>query len=170
MFGMSFEKNTPQNSPRLEAADNQELIDSLMESGFISSAQSLSAEDYVAVKSRTEILEKKSHINTDVAIALAYIDRKAAFEKSVGNSELGVLSKVTTDLVSTLVTADLASNDEFLQTVLNAALLTYKNGSYLAFSDALIEAADKRQKEILSTPEISGKIDGNSNVILPSDE
>jgi hypothetical protein len=170
MFGMSFGKSAPEPSRREEIATNQEVVDSLIESGLIKDQQALTNEEYAAVKTRADIIESSAHLNADVAIALAYIDRVVAREKAAGNNPEGVISKVSTEIVSAVVSPSLATNEEFLQTVLNTSKLHFLNGTSDTFSDALLQAVREREDSFANIPEIDGKIDGQDNVVLPSDE
>jgi hypothetical protein len=171
MFGMSFGKQPAPSPVHKEALDNSELTDSLIESGVMDSSLSVSPEDLTAIKARADILEKRSHMNHDTAAVFAYIDRMITIEKGIGNTdaEAKIISKVTTDMVSAVVRPDLASHEEFLKTVIASAVRKYQEGTYAAFSDALMEAVDERQKEIARTPEVSGKIDVRDNVLMGED-
>lgn len=168
MFGMSF-GNSVQETSREAGAANQEVADSLIESGFINDEKALGGEDYTAIKTRADIIESSAHVHPDVAIAFAYVDRMIGKDKEAGNTGEAVIAKVTPELVSTLITPSLAGNMEFAATVLNMARIKYANGAP-TFFDAVLAAAHEREAAIISTPTLDGKIDGQDNVVQPADE
>lgn len=171
MFGMSFGNTAPENREHL--SQNQEVIDTLLEFGFISSPQGVTPEDVVAIQARTKEIQKASPLlSFESATSLAFVDRMVAIQKELGNTQAveSLISKIDTDLVSTLVKEGYAKDEEFLKTILVTALNSYASDGYPAFSDALLSAVVKREHDIEATPTPHGMIDGQDNVVQPTDK
>lgn len=168
MFGMSFGNSAP--TPSQEKVVTEELIDSLRDSGMLGLSETLSSQDQEAVKSRMQVIENKRAMDSDTAAVLAYVDRMILLEKNKGNVDAAnmLASKISTDLISAVVHPEHASNEEFLSTVLNLAQAKYASGNYVVVSDALLEAVEEREAAISEGSTI--KIDGQENVILPTDQ
>lgn len=167
MFGMSFGNESLVHKETLES---QELVDSLTGTGIIDGPNSLLPEDIIAIKTRIGLIKNKLAMGDDAAAVLAYIDRMLAVEREHGNQSAvaDLMSKVTTDIVAAAVNSHLANNEEFLGTVLTLADQKYLTGSYLTFSEALIDAIKERQ-EAINAPIVSGKIDPQGNVLTEED-
>lgn len=171
MFGMSFGNTAPENREHL--AQNQEVVDTLLEFGFISSPQGVTPEDVIAIQARTKEIQKASpSLSFESATSLAFVDRMVAVQKELGNTQAieSLVSRIDTDLVSILVKEEYAKDEEFLQTILVTGLSNYASGSYPAFSDALLNAVLKREHDIESTPTPHGMIDGQDNVVQSTDK
>lgn len=163
---MSFRNQTGVETKRDTLEKNGEVIDTLIELGFIDSAKVLSPEDVEAVTRRMSVIEKDHAVSSSVATSLAYLDRMLFVQKGNGESEAKLLSAMYTDLISSLVSDPLlASNEEFLRTVANKANVNYKNGAS-TYSDALFAALEERVSAIEKTPTLDGTIDGQENVDL----
>ncbi len=169
MLGMSFGNTAPQEEKRDVIGKNEEIVESLKSFGLINSESALSSEDYESLRSRADLLQKSHQVSSDVASVLAYVDRTLLLEKGNQGAEQQLFSVVGSDLIASLVSDPLlATNEEFLKTIGNTAKMKYTEGSS-AFSDVLFDAIKDREAAIVKTPVIDGKIDGNDNVILPSD-
>lgn len=167
MFGMTFGNESPVRQEKLE---HDELVDVLVGTGIVSEPSVLNGEEVAAIKTRMGVIKNKLAMSDDSASVLAYIDRRLAVENESGNQAAiaQLVSKVSSDIVSTIVDARLAHDEEFLGTVLTLADKKYLSGSYPAFSDALIEAVKEREANV-NTSGISGKLDAQDNVIQPTD-
>jgi hypothetical protein len=167
MFGMTFGNESPARQGKLE---HDELVDALVGTGIISGPGALNQEEVAAIKTRMGVIKNKLAMSDDSASVLAYVDRKLAVESASGNQAAvaELVSKVSPDIVSTIVDARLAHNEEFLGTVLTLADKKYLSGSYSAFSDALIEAVKEREAGV-SASGVEVKLDAQDNVIQPAD-
>lgn len=169
MFGMSFGSSVPQENKKEVLLHNEEIFETLHQLGFVDSATALSTEDYSSINNRMDILQKKRPMDNDLAMALAYIDRMIVREKGNEAAESHLISSVTADTISSLVTDQKLSNDgEFLNTVINTAAEKYKEGTFQAYSDALLAALKAREGAIAEGYDV--KIDGQENVVQKSDE
>lgn len=151
----------------------EEIQETLLSLGFITSPQGLLPEDYSAVANRKEIIQKKHPIASELAITLAYIDRMILVEKDNQEAVTKLLAAIDTDLVAALVERDddlLAGNEEFLQTVATTARATFNSGAHTAFSDALFAAVKAREEAIAATPVLEGKIDAHGTVLGVEDQ
>jgi hypothetical protein len=167
MFGMTFGNESPVRKEKLE---HDELIDALASTGIISGPAALSQEEVAAIKTRMGVIKNKLAMSDDSASVLAYVDRKLAAESASGNQAAvaELVSKVSPDIVSTIVDARLAQDEEFIGTVLTLADKKYLSGGYQAFSDALIEAVKERESNV-SASGVSVKLDAQDNVVQPTD-
>jgi len=166
MFNTS-PSQSPERSPAVLSM-NEEIKDTLIEFGFINPALGLSPEDYEAIQIRKKIIDNVHSVPTEIAISLAYIDRKIN-AKHGNEEEIDRLFDViinNTFLIKPFVPdVLLAENQEFLDTVAKTAVAHFKQGGYVAFSDALFIAIKERESVILNTPVVTGMLDGQDNVI-----
>lgn len=170
---MSFGNTAPQIEDREQFVKSQNVVDTLSEFGFISSPQGVTPEDVVAILKRKEDIQKTSlGLSGKPAIALAFVDRMIAVQKELGNTEAvqKLVSNIDTDFVATLVKGDKAQDGEFLKTILTTGLNNWATGVYPTFSDALLDAVEKREHDLETTPTPSGMIDGQDNVVQPTDK
>lgn len=164
---------TPQenNDKRSVETNTEEMSNVLKNFGFIDNASALSSEDYKLVAMRVKTIKEKRLMPKELAISFAFIDQMIAKEEGSETYQEHLLSAVNTDLVAPLLSDPLLStNEEFLQTVVNASVSLYRKGGYSSFSDAMFEALKKREIEYSATPDLHGQIDGGENIVQPSDK
>lgn len=169
---MSFGSAAPQNN-RETLAQDQEVIDTLSQFGFISSPQDVTSDDMLAIQARSKDIQRTSPgLPVDASVALAFVDRKIFVQKELGNTEAvqKLVSNIDTDFVATLVKGDKAQDGEFLKTILTTGLNNWATGVYPTFSDALLDAVEKREYDLETTPTPSGMIDGQDNVVQSTDK
>lgn len=165
MPGMSFGQPTPESYPIKEKLlKKEEISETLIDFGFINNEHGLLPEDVTAIEGRMDIItQKHGEISSETLTALAYVDRIISVNPQ---SEEVTLSKVEGGLVSPLVTdSALASNQEFLSTVVTLAKKNYREG-VTPFSEALLGALKTREEQIKSMPGVDGVIDGQGNVTI----
>lgn len=167
MFGSPFGQPSPV-SQRENLSSQTEVLETLIDLGFIKNNNGLLPEDIKAIQSRIEVItEKHGAMSVEAVTALAYVDRMLTVN-TLGSEEL--LASITGDLVSPLVKDPALSADaEFLATVVALAKKNFSEGNTL-FSEALLSALATRVSQIKNTPEVDGVIDGQDNVLLKSDD
>lgn len=159
------------NDRRNVETNSEEISNVLKDFGFIVNSSALSPQDYASVATRARLINEKRPMPKELAVSFGYIDQTIAKEEGSETFQSHLLSSVNGDLIAPLVTDPLlASNEEFLQTVANAAVVLYREGGYASFSDAVFAALKKREMEISATPSLEGTIDGSENVIPESDK
>ncbi len=167
MQGMSFGQSapTPVPNPRSqELAAREEMVETLIDLGFINNENGLLPEDVTAIESRMKVIAQKYDAMSPQALAaLAYVDRIIAASPL---SEESTLAKVNGSVVAPLVGDDaLAEDGDFLATVVALAKKNYKEGA-TPFSEALLGALKTREGQIKNMASVDGFIDGQDNVSI----
>lgn len=165
MQGMSF--GFPEMSTRDVLSRDAEIVDTLQDFGFIDNENGLSPEDKKAIAARMQVIAASHKISKEALAVLAFLDR--ALTVQIKTTE-DLLNGVDVGVVSPLISDPLlASNEEFLQTVISLAKKKYGEG-VAPFSDALFSAVSERLDQVASTKPIDGVIDGQDNVVQGFDK
>lgn len=173
MLSPLHQSPNPDNITRASREVNagiDEIQDTLIDLGFIDSVHGLSPEDSKAILVRKKIIQRDHAVPSSLATSLAYIDRMLVVQKDNSSTVEKLLATVDSSFVSLLIGDDLlAKNEEFMTTVVNAIPVEYKTGKYVAFSDALFSAIERRKASV--TSELFGTIDGNgvATIMRPED-
>lgn len=163
---MSF--GSPEMSARDVLSRDAEIVDTLEDFGFIDNENGLSPEDKKSIAARMDVITKThGPMSKEVLTVLAYLDRALAVRI---HSTENLLDGIDVGVVAALVSDQgLASNKEFLQTVLNLAKKKFTEGT-APFSEALLASVSERIEQTSAVGPLDGVIDGQDNVIQQSDK